>query len=182
MLTPEQVMLEDKRPAGREVVVYDCEGYLVGAGVAERLRLDGCAVTIVTPFDVVSPLSDQTLEGQFLRAHLHELGIGIRRNVVVRSVSPAGVTGVDELGEPVEIRAGSVVVVTQRVSDSCSWEELSADPAALADAAIAGLYRIGDAVAPRMTSEAVFDGHRLAMEIDSANPAAALPVDRREQP
>ena len=181
VLTPEQVMLEDKKPAGQDVVVYDCEGYLVGAGIAERLRLDGYAVTIVTPFDVVSPVSDQTLEGPFLRAHLHELGIGMRRNVVVRSVSPAGITGVDELGDPVEIRAGSVVVATQRVSDSRLWEELSADPAALFDAGIAGLYRIGDAVAPRMTPEAVFDGHRLAMEIDSANPAAALPVDRREQ-
>ena len=37
---------------------------------------------------------------------------------------------------------------------------------------------IGDASAPRALSEAVFDGHRLAREIDSPNPAMALPFIR----
>jgi len=32
VLTPEQVMLGGKRPAGERVVVYDCEGYFMGAG------------------------------------------------------------------------------------------------------------------------------------------------------
>ena len=32
VLTPEQVMLEGKRPPGDRVVVYDCDGYYVGAG------------------------------------------------------------------------------------------------------------------------------------------------------
>jgi len=44
-----------------------------------------------------------------------------------------------------------------------------------------GIYCIGDAVAPWMTSEAVFDGHRLAMEIDSDDPGFPAPVRRREQ-
>jgi dimethylamine/trimethylamine dehydrogenase len=161
--------------------VYDCDGYLVGPGIAERLRLDGYEVTIVTPFDVVSPVSDETLEATFLRQHLHELGIRVRRGIVVRSVSPGCVAGADQLGEPVEVGCASVVMVTQRASDSELWEELSADPAKVTGAGIVGLYRIGDAVAPRMTSEAVFDGHRLAMEIDTADPAVALPVNRRER-
>ena len=181
VLTPEQVMVEEKRPAGRHVVVYDAEGHLVGPGVAERLRLDGYEVTIATPFDVVSPVSDHTLEGSFLRQHLHELGIGVRRGVVLHAVSPAGATGADEVGEPVDIACDSVVVVTQRASVSALWEALSADPAARAAAGIVGLYRIGDAVAPRLVSEAVFDGHRLAMEIDTPDPATALPVNRRER-
>ncbi len=180
VLTPEQFMLEAKRPRGPRVVVYDCEGYLVGPGIAERLRLDGHGVTIVTPFDVVSPVSDETLEGSFLRQHLHELGIVVRRGVVVRSVSSSGVAGVDEFDEPVELGCDSVVMVTQRASQSALWEQLSGDPARVAGAGIRGLYRIGDAVAPRMTSEAVFDGHRLAMEIDSSDPAVPLPVNRRE--
>jgi hypothetical protein len=40
------------------------------------------------------------------------------------------------------------------------------------------LYRIGDCVAPRMISEAIFDGHRLAREIDGADPARALSFAR----
>jgi dimethylamine/trimethylamine dehydrogenase len=124
---------------------------------------------------------DDSLEGTFLRQHLHELGIAVRQGVVVRSVSPDCVAGADQLGEPVEIRCASVVMVTQRASESALWEELSADPAKAAGAGIGGLYRIGDAVAPRMTSEAVFDGHRLAMEIDTADPTVALPVNRQER-
>jgi len=181
VLTPEQIMTEDRKPAGHHVVVYDCDGYLVGPGIAERLRLDGYAVTIVTPFDVVSPVSDDTLEGTFLRQHLHELGIAVRPGVIVRSVSPDRAAGADQLGESVEIACDSVVMVTQRVSDAGLWDELAADPATTASAGIRGLYRIGDGVAPRMTAEAVFDGHRLAMEIDSVNPAVALPVNRRER-
>ena len=41
------------------------------------------------------------------------------------------------------------------------------------------MYRIGDAVAPRMISEAIFDGHRLAREID--RPDAAVPAPFRRE-
>jgi hypothetical protein len=40
------------------------------------------------------------------------------------------------------------------------------------------LYRIGDAAAPRMISEAIFDGHRLAREIDQDDPAQPAPYLR----
>ncbi len=179
VLTPEQVMLEGKRPAGHRVVVYDCDGYLVGPGVAERLALDGFAVTILTPFDVVSPVSDATLEGEYLRSHLHEIGVAVRRGVVLHSLDASGVAGSDEFGEALELESDAVVLVTQRSSESELFDELSGDPE-LDGLGIEGLYRIGDAVAPRMTSEAVFDGHRLAMEIDTADPARALSVNRDE--
>jgi dimethylamine/trimethylamine dehydrogenase len=45
---------------------------------------------------------------------------------------------------------------------------------------VEALYRIGDCVAPRVAAEAIFDGHRLAREIDSENPAVPLPY-RRER-
>ena len=43
------------------------------------------------------------------------------------------------------------------------------------------MYRIGDCVAPRLIADAIFDGHRLAREIDSPNPEIALPY-LRERP
>jgi dimethylamine/trimethylamine dehydrogenase len=180
VLTPEQVMLDGKRPAGRRVVVYDTDGYLVAPGVAEQLAGEGYDVHLVTPFAVVSPTSDQTLEGGFLREHLHRKGIRAHRQVILTSVSGAGVEGRDEFGDPFELEADSVVLVTQRTSLDELYLALAGDPAALGGAGIEGLYRIGDAVAPRMTSEAVFDGHRLAMEIDADDPAIALPYDRNE--
>jgi dimethylamine/trimethylamine dehydrogenase len=36
-LTPEQIMLEGKQPPGERVLVYDCDGYFMGVGLAERL-------------------------------------------------------------------------------------------------------------------------------------------------
>jgi dimethylamine/trimethylamine dehydrogenase len=64
------------------------------------------------------------------------------------------------------------------VSDDALYRELVGDEAALAGAGIEAVYRIGDCVAPRMISEAIFDGHRLAREIDSENPEVPLPFKR----
>lgn len=182
VLVPEDLMVLGRRPPGRRVVVYDCEGYLVGAGLAELLAIEGFEVTLATPFEVVSPTSDGTLEGHHLRAHLHTLGVASARQVEMTAIGDGSVAFVGEFGEPIALEADGVVLVTQRSSASDLYDELVRDEAALAAASIAGCYRIGDALAPRMTSEAVFDGHRLAREIDSPAPAVALPIDRRERP
>ncbi len=58
------------------------------------------------------------------------------------------------------------------------FRELEADPGALKREGIQGLYRIGDCVSPRLIADAIFDGHRLAREIDSADPAVPLPYIR----
>ena len=67
--------------------------------------------------------------------------------------------------------------MTQQASDDALYRELAADPDALAERDRA-VYRIGDAVAPRPISETIFDGHRLAREIDQAAPAQPLPYLR----
>ena len=62
------------------------------------------------------------------------------------------------------------MLVTQRLSNERStWS--SRRPGGARDEGIEALYRIGDCVAPRIIAEAIFDGHRLAREIDSENPA-----------
>ena len=52
VLTPEQVMLEGKRPPGRRVAVVDYEGYFTGTALAELLRGEGYEVEFVTSHDV----------------------------------------------------------------------------------------------------------------------------------
>jgi dimethylamine/trimethylamine dehydrogenase len=71
----------------------------------------------------------------------------------------------------------SVVIVTQRVSTDALYPALKNDPG-LADAGIESVYRAGDCVVPRVLADAIFDGHRLAREIDSANPERPLPFIR----
>ena len=177
VLTPEQVM-DGKRPAGSRIVVYDAEGYFVAAGIAELLANEGFAVDLVTSLEVVSPISDLTLEGPMLRQHLHEAGVTMHRGVTVLAVEPGQVSGEDEFEEAWSIETDGVVLVTQQVSDDALYRELVGDQEALDAAGIEAVYRIGDCVAPRMISEAIFDGHRLAREIDGPDPAIALPFDR----
>jgi dimethylamine/trimethylamine dehydrogenase len=181
VLTPEQVMVEEKRPPGERVVVYDAEGYHVAAGIAEHLAGEGFRVELATPFDVVSPACDETLEGPLLRRRLHEAGVTAHRNVTVTRVDPGRIAAEGEFGEPLELEADAIVLVTQRVSDDALYLELSSDPEALAAEGVEAVYRIGDCASPRHAADAVFDGHRLAREIDSENPAVPLP-HRRELP
>ena len=174
-------MLAGKRPPGERVVVYDCEGYFVAAGLAELLASEGHAVELVTPFDVVSPESDHTLEGALLRRRLHDAGVQMTRNVTIGTVTADRIEGHGEFAEPWARQSEAIVLVTQRLSDDALYNELCADENALHAEGIEAVYRVGDCVAPGLIADAVFSGHRLAREIDTANPAVPLPV-RRELP
>jgi dimethylamine/trimethylamine dehydrogenase len=177
VLTPEQMMLAGKRPPGGRVVVYDGDGYFMAAGLAEKLALEGFQVELVTGLEQIAPLCDETLEGPLLRARLHELGIRFHRDTTVQAVAPGSVSA-SELGARIELEADAIVLVTQRVSNEEIYLELKADEDGLAAEGVEALYRIGDCVAPRTIADAIFDGHRLAREIDCENPAVPLPHKR----
>jgi len=173
-LTPEQVMAAE-RPAGKRVVVYDTDGYYVGAGMAELLALEDYEVVLVTTLPRVSPTSDLALEGDMLRQHLHRLGISFRTGHVLLSMEDGTVSGETEYGDSWSLPADGVVLVTQQHSDDALYRELASDPERLRAAGIEHLLLIGDAAAPRMPSEAVFDGHRVARELELDDPVAPRP-------
>jgi dimethylamine/trimethylamine dehydrogenase len=177
VLTPEQVCA-GSRPPGPRVVVYDTDGYYVAPGVAELLAADGFEVSVVTTFDVLSPVSDGTLEGDMLRAHLHRAGVIVRHATTITGIGTTSVTGHDRYGEDWSAACDGIVLVTQQKSQDTLYRELAGNEVALTAAGISGLYRIGDAVAPRMISEAIFDGHRLAREIDKNDPDLPAPYLR----
>lgn len=170
VFTPEQIVVERRRPSGHRVLVYDCDGYLIAASLAELLATEGYQVEFVTPYDQVAPVSDEMLEGPFQRRRLHELGVRVHRNTTVRQYAGCHAICVDEYGEPVEVPGESIVLVTQRWSNDRLYLDLIADRARLDAAGIAAVYRAGDCVSPRLLGDAVFDGHRLAREIDSSVP------------
>jgi electron transfer flavoprotein alpha subunit len=94
----------------------------------------------------------------------------MRAGTVLTGIGPGALTCTDANGEPLEIEAAGVVLVTQRMSDDALFHDL--------DGRRAAVFRIGDCVAPRLLSEAIFDGHRLAREIDCEDPEVALPYLR----
>jgi dimethylamine/trimethylamine dehydrogenase len=170
-LTPELIMLHARRPAGRHVTIVDHEGYFVAVGLAELLASEGHQVTLQTPFDVAAPHLEKTLEAHGVRRTLHRLGVVIRTQMHTERVTPDATHGHDQWGEPFTAEADSVVLVYERRACDSLYHDLVRDPAALAGAAISGVYRAGDCVAPRLIADAIFDGHRLAREIDAADPA-----------
>jgi dimethylamine/trimethylamine dehydrogenase len=178
VLTPEQIMVEGKSPPGRRVVVYDSDGYFMAPDLAEKLAVEGHDVEFVTSLEDFSPFSEETLERVFLKERLHEVGVRMRRGVVLARVEPGGITCTDEFGQPVELEADGVVLVTQRLSNDALYHELRSDEERLEAEGIEAVYRIGDCVAPQLIADAIFDGHRLAREIDSEDPAVPLPYVR----
>ena len=169
ILTPEQIVLGGQRPPPGRVVVYDGDGYLVGAALAELLAREGREVEFVTGYGSVAPFCTETLEDVLIRARLHECGVVMRTGTVLRSIEPGRLMCDDANGEPLELAAG-VVLVTQRISLDALYHEL--------DGRREAVFRVGDCVAPRLLAEAIFDGHRLAREIDGDDPEVALPYLR----
>jgi dimethylamine/trimethylamine dehydrogenase len=171
VLTPEQVMLDGKRPPGGRVAVFDAEGYVVGTGIAQVLAREGLQVELVTPFGVISPLSDYTLEGPELRASVHRDGVTVRRDATLTAIAPGLLSLADPFGGSTELQVDGVVLCTQRLSDDALHRQLDARREELG----VPLYRAGDCVAPRQVAEAIFDGHRLAREIEQPDPSVPMP-------
>jgi dimethylamine/trimethylamine dehydrogenase len=73
------------------------------------------------------------------------------------------------------------VLVTQRLSNDALYGELLRNEDALHAEGIQGVYRIGDCLEPRFIAECIFDGHRLAREIDSEDPARPLSFIREHR-
>ncbi len=173
VLTPEQVLLAGKRPPGDRVVVYDADGYFAAPGVAELLARDGHRVEFVTGHETIAPFAAETLEDSLTRERLHDAGVALRRSTVATAVEPGIVRVAGEFGDRDAVEADGVVLVTQRRSRDELFHEL--------EGTLPALYRVGDCVAPRLLAESIFDGHRLAREIDQPDPAVALPY-LRERP
>ncbi len=179
-LTPEQIMVEGKQPVGPRVLVYDCDGYYVGSALAEKLAREGHAVTLVTPFSQIASFTEYTLELPRIKRTLFALNIDIVTEHTLDRVEPGVAKGshVYDSRKTAAWDIDSVVLVTCRKSNESLFRELEADQDALAREGIRGVYRIGDCVSPRLIADAIFDGHRLAREIDSADPAVPLPYIR----
>lgn len=181
VLTPEQLMVDHKPIAGDHVLIYDCEGYFMGASLAEKLARDGLTVTLITPFAGAGPAMDFTGEGLFLVPQLRRLGVQIAAAHLVQEILPDVVIGYALAAPELAVAwpTQATLLVTSRVPRDNLYLQLRRDPKLLTQNGVEAVYRIGDCLAPRLhVADAIFDGHRLAREIDSPNPAEPLPYLR----
>jgi dimethylamine/trimethylamine dehydrogenase len=184
VVNPGDLLEVAELPDGDRVVVYDTDGYFMGVSLAERFARAGRDVTLVTPMLEAAPYMRLTGERVGMRPLLERLGVTIVDEHIVTSIRGDSVE-IASVYAPENVRlldSDLTVLVTQRHADDRLYKELEADPAALEAAGIEALYRIGDCLAPRMlAADAIFDAHRLAREIDAADPAVALPFIRERR-
>jgi dimethylamine/trimethylamine dehydrogenase len=181
VLTPEQIMVEGKEIPGERVVILDNDGYFMGVSLAEKLATEGKKVTLLTHLGEVAPYMKFTLELPNMLRKLHSLHVDIVTHTMLRSIEPTGAVSY-HVFDPEHLTvwdADAVVLITQRRSNEALYRELKdLGTDSLRSEGITGLYRIGDCLAPRMVADCVFDGHRLAREIDSEDPATPKPFLR----
>ncbi len=158
VLTPDDVMAARPMPAGR-VVIFDDDHYYMGGLMAEKLRLAGHEVTLVTPAGVASGWTVNTLEQGRIQTRLLELGVEI---VALHALAEIGARDVRldcvYTGRARHVDCAAVVMVTMRHPDAALYDALVA-------AGVRGVARIGDALAPGTIAAAVYGGHRYAREL-----------------
>ena len=182
LVTPDEVALGTKE-VGHRVLILENEGYFMGVSIAQKLAGAGHDVTLVGPAADIGAYMHYTLEAPMMARDLSRLGVKIHTHTMVDRVGPGHVR-VSDVWDPSKTKdfdVDTVVMCTARISNDELYRELKSDQAALQSAGVEELYVIGDAAAPRMIADSIFDGHRLAREIDSENPATPLPFIRERR-
>ncbi|MBL9046447.1 MAG: FAD-dependent oxidoreductase, partial [Tabrizicola sp.] len=168
VFTPDDIM-DGRLPAEGPVVVYDADGYYMGGVIAERLRAEGLAVTLVTPDDRVSQWAENTGEGWRVPGHLMAQGIALLTAHALSWFDGKAVTLACAHSErETTLPARGLVLVGQRAPVDDLYSALRYDAAGNHTELPFTLARIGDCEAPAIIAAATYAGHRYAQELDLA--------------
>lgn len=156
VLSPDDIMagIELKGP----VVVFDDDHFYMGGAISEKLRRDGCEVTLVTPAAEVSSWTHNTLDQHAVQKQLMELGV---RVVTTHNLTVIRSNAVDlscvYTGTSKTLDCAATVLVTMRQPVDDLWQ------------AYPDLIRIGDVLSPSTIAAAVYSGHLFARELGDSN-------------
>jgi dimethylamine/trimethylamine dehydrogenase len=175
-------MLGGKEVPGDRVLVYDAEGYFMGGSMAEKYARAGKQVVYVTPRPAAGPYLEYTGESQLVDPMLQELGIQVVTGCIVTQIRDGVVSGRRPHHDELDWSTDAVILVTRREPRTSLYQQLISRTEDLAEAGISAVYRIGDCLSPRQqVADAIFDGHRLAREIEAEDPMTPLPWIREER-
>ena len=166
ILTPDDIMA-GRIPQG-PTLVYDDDSFYMGGLVAEKIRLAGQPVTLVTPEDVVSAWCDYTSERFYVQKRLLDLGVVLQTGHQLLSYDAQNVRIVSAYTDQEQsIRADALVMVTARQPNDALYQTLNERLQQESSADMPTLHRIGDCEAPAIIAAAVYAGHRYARELDA---------------
>ncbi|MEY4173940.1 MAG: hypothetical protein RI900_1105 [Actinomycetota bacterium] len=178
VLTPDDLM-SGRRPASREVVLFDDDHYYLGGVLAELLVSEGYEVQFVTPSPVVSSWTANTLELDRIQTRMRSLPIALELSSTVVGAATGGIrvacmhTGRERL-----LQAGSLVNVTSRLPNEALAVELLSRRGEWDDAGLLSVRAVADALAPSTIAAAVWDGRRFAENLGEDVPIDDTPFRR----
>jgi dimethylamine/trimethylamine dehydrogenase len=160
------------------VVIYDDDRYYLGGLLAEKLRLEGLDVALVTPAAEVSGWTRATLEQGWIEKRLHDIGVTVIEKHAIAAAAK-GEVGIQHVlsGRECTLPCSSLLLVTMRLPSDSTFQALTTEPDRLQEAGIRLVTRIGDCLAPSTIAAAVYAGHRCAREIDT-NQSDEVPFKR----
>ena len=165
IFTPEDILngCELKSP----VIIFDFDYYYMGGLMAEYIKGLGYEVTIITPFDKVSPWSFNSNEIDEIQLSLLEKNIRVLTQHRIMEVEDSSVKTIHKVSrEETDIDRGSLVLVGYRKQNDSLYSDLNSREEDLKASGIKSLQNIGDSNAPGAVVHAVYAGHLYANTFD----------------
>ncbi len=145
-------------PTGSVVVLDDLQDAAAPL-TAVKLAEAGCSVKLVTRWPMIGMETIPEVYYLFIRQHLYEAGVEVLPDLFVKEIAGSRVDFVNVYAPDrvTTLEADTLVMVTGRTSENGLYHTLKDRGASV--------EMIGDAIAPRGTYEAVFEGHRAARKL-----------------
>ena len=152
--------LDDPLALGAKVVVLDDCGAYLPLGLAEVLGSAGVDVEVISRFAVIGQHLVETLELPWMLPRLAAAGVTLTPNHFVEAIGERRVEVYTTWNKRTRIveDVDTVVLAMLRSPRDELYHELLVG-------GVVPVHRIGDAVSPRTTSDATYEGHKLGREL-----------------
>jgi hypothetical protein len=157
-VTWDEVVTGDAAPAGSVVVIDDLQDAAAPL-TAVKLAQDGASVRLITRWPMIGMETIPEVYYLWVRQQLYEAGVSVEPDLFPTAIEGREVTFVNVYAPEREtkVEADWIVMVTGRQSENGLYHVLRGRSV--------DVEMIGDAIAPRTTYEAVFEGHRQARKL-----------------
>jgi len=154
----DEVVTGKAAPSGSVVVIDDLQD-AVGPLTAVKLAQDGASVRLITRWPMIGMETIPEVYYLWVRQQLYEAGVAVEPDLFPTAIDGREVTFINVYAPDrvTKVEADWLVMATGRQSENGLYH-------ALRERGVS-VEMVGDAIAPRGTYEAVFEGHRAARRL-----------------
>ena len=172
IFTPEDVLegCELQSP----VIIFDFDYYYMGGLIAEYIKGLEHEVTIITPFEKVSPWSFNSNEVSEIESRLLNKDIKVLTEHRIIDIGESSIGIIHQVtNKKTDVDRGSLVLVGHRKQSDSLYTLLTSDEDALKASGIKSVQNIGDSNAPGAIVHATYAGHLYANTFDQEDGASS---------